>query len=97
MEEYIKKWAAKALSLSRKHGKRVQVMFQFFKVPTGKEEELIKGIEFASSLSINKKHIDSIFGWTYRAGIDSIIESGNPTLLWSKIGETYKKIAHGKA
>jgi len=72
--------------LGDKYNKRTQIWIQAFKIPSGKEQELIEGIEIAV-----KKNIDSIFVWPYRAGKYSILESENPDLLWEMIGKTFKK------
>lgn len=75
------------IDLAKKYDKLTQVWVQAFKVPSGREWEVVKGIELAAS-----KNVYSIFVWCYRAGMDSILASGNVAKLWSLICEAFRKI-----
>lgn len=74
------------LETARKYGKETQVWVQAFRVPKGREEEIVKGIDLAVA-----KGVDSIFAWPYRAGMFSVLESSNAAKLWSLIGRAFKK------
>jgi hypothetical protein len=85
------KWFEKIMDhliyLSKKFNKKTQIWFQAFRVPAGREKEILDGVRLA-----NNRGIDSIFVWPYNAGKGSILASERPIMLWKMVGELFKEI-----
>jgi len=63
------------------------MLIQGFRIPKGREREVVRVIKLSSAMSFT-----SIILWPYRAGENSSIESGDPEKLWYLIGKTYREI-----
>jgi hypothetical protein len=72
------------VELARRHGKKSQLWLQAFRVPAGREAELLDGVRAAEVLGV-----DSVFAWPYRGGAGSILESGDARALWEVLGRAY--------
>jgi hypothetical protein len=79
---FVTQWTQKILNLAAQFQKRAQIWVQLFRIPGGREEEIAKGIELISSLEVEGKKVDSIFGWPYRAGKGTSLSSDNPEKVW---------------
>lgn len=86
--KFFKEKSEKAVKLARDHNKSVQVWVQAFKVPKGRELEIREAVNIADSLNV-----DSIFAWTYRGGVGSILESDDWDKVWGTLGEAYKQVS----
>ena len=88
MEGFVRKWTEKVLNLSLKYGRKAQIWVQLFRVPSGREEEIRKGIQFISSLEVDGKRVDSLFGWPYLSGEGTELASGKPEKVWEVFTKT---------
>ncbi|MFQ6053280.1 MAG: hypothetical protein ACE5OO_03490 [Candidatus Bathyarchaeia archaeon] len=86
--EFFRATGGRAAELARRHGKRVQLWLQAFRVPRGREAELGEAVTVAAELGV-----DSIFAWPFRGGEGSILESDDPEAVWEAIGEAYRREA----
>jgi hypothetical protein len=86
--EFVTQWTQKILNLAAQFQKRAQIWVQLYRVPRGREEEIAKGIELISSLEVEGKKVDSIFGWPYLAGKGTTLSSDNPDVVWKVFTDT---------
>jgi len=86
--EFFKATGERAVELARKHGKRSQLWLQAFRVPRGRERELVEATRIAAELGT-----DSLFAWPYRGGAGSILASEDPEAVWTALGEAYRREA----
>jgi hypothetical protein len=84
MATFVKRHVVRLLKACHGAGKKAQVWVQLFNVPEGREEELAKGIDFIEKLEVDGKGVDSLFGWPFLAGKNSILTSDRPELVWKK-------------
>ncbi|MFQ5884590.1 MAG: hypothetical protein ACE5IO_05760 [Thermoplasmata archaeon] len=82
MRPFVKRQARRMLEACRKTGKKAQMWVQLFNVPAGRESEIEQGMELIKKADFEGKTVDSIFGWPYLAGENSILASDNPDLVW---------------
>jgi hypothetical protein len=82
MKSFVTRHVSKVIKACLKTGKKTQVWIQLFNVPEGREPELVKGIELVKKLRLEGKGVDSIFGWPFLAGKNSVLASDNPDLVW---------------
>ena len=87
--EYFRSRGLRLLQLARKSRKRSQLWLQAFRVPKGRERELLEGAVVADELGV-----DSLFAWPYRGGAGSILESGDAQEVWRVLGEAYRMVSN---
>ncbi|RLF05151.1 MAG: hypothetical protein DRK00_05140 [Thermoprotei archaeon] len=75
------------LEVARRHGKETQAWVQAFKVPAGREGEIVEGVKIAV-----EKGVDSVFAWPYRAGKLSVLASERADYLWEAIGRAFREL-----
>jgi len=86
--EFFRTIGRKGEELARRHGKRVQLWLQAFRIPLGREAEIGEAVKAAAELGA-----DSVFAWPYRGGEGSILASDDPCRVWEVIGEAYRREA----
>lgn len=74
------------ISLAEKYNKRSQLWLMAFKVPKGRERELLEAAEIAAELGT-----DSLFAWPYRGAEGSYMASADPGKVWDTIGDAYRR------
>lgn len=84
---YFREMGARVIRLAEEKGKRSQLWLQAFRVPGGREDELMEAADIADQLGV-----DSLFAWPYRGGWGSILESGNPARIWAALGEAFRAV-----
>ena len=85
--KWLKDSAKLLASAIRAKGKESIALIQGFNIPKGHEEDVIKTIKLLSEADFT-----SIVLWPYRAGENSLLESGDPEKLWNLIGKIYREI-----
>ncbi len=85
---FFREVGGRAVELARRHGKKSQLWLQAFRVPAGREAELLDGVRAAEVLGV-----DSVFAWPYRGGAGSILESGDARALWEVLGRAYGEVS----
>lgn len=84
MVPFVTRQVGRVLRACLKTGKRAQVWVQLFNVPVGREGEIAKGIELIRKIEVQEKGVDSVFGWPFLAGKNSILASDKPELVWKE-------------
>jgi|GEM_PF-3374409 len=82
MTSFVTRHVGRVLKACLGTGKRAQVWVQLFNVPEGREGEVIEGIGLINKIQMEGKSVDSLFGWPFLAGKNSILASDNPELVW---------------
>jgi len=82
MKPFVVRQVHRVLEACGRTGKKAQIWVQLFNVPAGRETEIEQGMELIKKAEFEGKTVDSIFGWPYLAGKNSILASDNPDLVW---------------
>lgn len=85
---FFKSRGARLIELAKRNGRRSQLWLQAFRVPKGREREILEGAIIADELGV-----DSLFAWPYRGGAGSILESEDTEEVWRVLGEAYRMVA----
>ncbi|MHA1264047.1 MAG: hypothetical protein ACTSRS_02330 [Candidatus Helarchaeota archaeon] len=75
------------IRIARQNQKQSQLWVLGFAIPKGREFEIQQVIKIFEDLKV-----DSIFAWLYRGGLQTLIKSYNPALVWETIGMAFKQI-----
>lgn len=82
--------AAKTVELARRYGKRSQRwVMSYFESP--------KPLNFLSDVvhTYARAGIDSIFSWTYRAGMGTTLSAPDPRAAWDELGKAFGEVLAG--
>ncbi|MBN1574585.1 MAG: hypothetical protein JW984_15415 [Deltaproteobacteria bacterium] len=90
LEPYVRDAARRVLEISRKYGKEPQIWVQAYKVPAGREWEVVRAVEV-----IVEEGIRNVAAWSYRGGAPMNLKSDNPDLVWKVLGEAFTKARKG--
>lgn len=85
--DWVKEESEKLVKIARTHRKRAQLWVLAFAIPDKREAEIKKAVNI-----MNESGADSIFAWLYRGGLQTLIKSKNPVLVWKMVGEGFKSI-----
>jgi hypothetical protein len=77
----------KLVETARKHQKAAQLWVLAFCIPKGREPEIQDVVKI-----LNRAGADSIFAWLYRGGLQTLIKSDNPSLVWETVGQAFNKV-----
>jgi hypothetical protein len=84
---WVETESQKLVETARRYQKEAQLWVLAFCIPKGREPEIKTVVEI-----LNRAGADSIFAWLYRGGLQTLIKSENPSLVWETVGEAFKKI-----
>ena len=84
---WVETESQKLVETARRYQKEAQLWVLAFCIPKGREPEIKTVVEI-----LNRAGVDSIFAWLYRGGLQTLIKSDNPSLVWETVGEAFKKI-----
>jgi hypothetical protein len=84
MDTFVKRHVGRLLKVCLSTGKKAQVWVQLFNVLDGREDEVAEGIELIEKMEIGDRRVNSLFGWPFLAGRNSILASDNPELVWKR-------------
>lgn len=85
LENYVRPHTEKVMALAREHGLRAQMWLQGFRVPAGREPELIDAVKIFAEAGCR-----DIAVWGFDACEHiSWIRPDNPKLVWKTVGEAY--------
>jgi hypothetical protein len=84
MEPFLTRQTRRVLEACAKTGKRAQIWVQLFNVPAGREAEIVQGMKLIGKMQVGGKGVESVFGWPYLAGKNSILASDNPDVVWQQ-------------
>lgn len=85
--QWVKKEAEKLVRIARNRQKEAQLWVLAFLIPENREHEIKDAVEI-----LTESGADSIYAWLYRGGLQTLIKSANPALVWETIGAAFKKI-----
>ena len=85
-------YVSRLMNLSKRFGVEPQIWIQNFKIPTGREPEILEAIAIAYAEGIRNFAASSFSGSEYM----SYIKCDNPTHVWDLLGEVYGKIRKGE-
>ena len=80
--------ARRVVDIAKRYGKRSQLWLQAFKVPRGREGELVEAAKQMIAIGV-----DSLFAWCYKGGEGSAIASEDPLKVWEILGEIFASIS----
>ncbi|OYT62233.1 MAG: hypothetical protein B6U69_02150 [Thermofilum sp. ex4484_15] len=83
----VREVAKRLTDVARSYGKKSQLWLQAFKVPKGKEGELVEAAKIMVASGV-----DSIFAWCYKGGEGSAIASERPYEVWRVLREIFTSI-----
>ncbi len=85
--EFVEYWVKKIQKLAMKYGKDTHFWVQAFKVPAGREEELVDGVKQMMDLGV-----DNVAFWGYRAcEPTSFILPDDPEKVWNMVVEIIRR------
>ncbi len=89
-EPFMRTYGEMAAEASRQNSRGLQFWVQAFAVPEGREEELRIGLRVAEELQATH-----VAAWSYEGTASmSKIRCPNPELVWSIIGEEFRRLRH---
>lgn len=92
LDEFVRGSSREVKEICDKHGLEPQVWLQGYKVPGGRENELVHAVDLMAAEGIR-----NIAVWGYQScGFMSYIRPDNPELSWAKVKEGFQKVKHLK-
>jgi len=80
--------AKAAKSLCQQHGKKSQVWLNAWRIPAGLEEEVYNGGKALAAVGC-----DSLYTWSYRAGLGTNEESEDAERTWANVARLYRELS----
>ncbi|MCA9742250.1 MAG: hypothetical protein H6695_19110 [Deferribacteres bacterium] len=89
--EYVSENAKRIVNLSKRYNLEPQLLIQNFKIPKGRESEILEAIAIAYAEGVR-----NIAGWSfYGSEYMSYLKCDNPKDVWDLLGEVFGKIQSG--
>jgi hypothetical protein len=85
--KWVKKEAEKLVGTAREHRKAAQLWVLAFLIPENREHEIEEAVEILAASGA-----DSIFAWLFKGGLQTVIRSSNPRLVWQTVGSAFTRI-----
>jgi len=88
MNPFLKETTQKILKLSSKYGKENHIWLQAFKVPRGREEDIVKGAKI-----LKKENVDTVLFWgVFACKHISSIAPDDPEKTWEVVKQIVKEV-----
>lgn len=88
VENYVKPMSERVMNVARAHGKDAHLWLQGFRIPTGREHELIDAVEAMAATGCR-----NIAVWGFDACKHlSWIRPDNPELVWETVAEAFRRV-----
>ena len=88
MNPFLKETTQKILKLSSKYGKENHIWLQAFKVPRGREEDIVKGVKI-----LKKENVDTVLFWgVFACKHISSIAPDDPEKTWEVVKQIVREV-----
>ena len=87
VQAYVREWAERLLSVCQRHGKEHHLWIQAFRVPAGREVEIVMAAEAAYAAGIR-----NIAAWGFRGSEANDYRAARPEIAWQAVGEAFRRV-----